>query len=251
MNMNDHCLKLQVHSTCRIVIVPTMSQCFYSELPFLFSTDAAISGDFLSLRDSVPVDNDAHIHLDINYSVVIETIETNWDLSRSPLSEQIFQAICEEKLVDLIYSKRIRNMIYSNPFVTQKCLWSLNFASRKEILEGLQYKLDKTPVWQFKVLASEFVDRDEFLSTCLEYAKREKSGDLNEVTEATKDVNEVDSEESSDAETVSADEETETVADEESMEKWSDEASDVLPTMTTLSSTYYQGIVSNFCSQDK
>ena len=210
-------------------------------------------------------DDNACVYLHLNNSVVIDTIETNWNsavslatfaarsrlstmssAARSQISEQIFQAICEENFVDLIYTKRIRNMIYNSPFLKQTCLMIRYFASREDVFESLQEMLGKNPVWKFKVLASEYVDRDKFLWTYLEHAKREQASLLKK---ASKSVNEVHSEESSYEETGPADDEETVSADEEDREKDFDEVFDVLPTMTSLNATSYQGMVSQFAPE--
>ena len=112
---------------------------------------------------------------------------------------QSFQAVCQEKRVNLYYTRRLQQLLHGSPLVTRMYKVVKGLMTR----EALQEYVENYPVWELKVFSSEFVSprqfeqvrktkkqerlhaqrlRDQKREKCTEPSKREESDDALERT---------------------------------------------------------------------
>ncbi|XP_072037777.1 uncharacterized protein [Amphiura filiformis] len=102
-------------------------------------------------------------HLYIKRATVLDiirkTIDSTPDKKKS--AQLLFEAICQEKSVDLIFTERLRSQMHSYSSLIRS-----------------KFKLNKVVDWSCRVVASEFIKQEGFESMCRENGQGLQGGDL-------------------------------------------------------------------------
>ena len=102
--------------------------------------------------------------LHVNGSAILDVLIKNWTLTKKELIYHIFQAICKEKSVDLVFTKRLQMAIGGYTLLNE--MLQMNDGSQGRAI--LQKHLNVSPIWSFKVRAVEFVNHKQFELICQE-----------------------------------------------------------------------------------